>query len=82
VLISWYIILCNGDVAVTQTDEKLTNNQNLADEDRLDIARRIYHVMCVQCQDRLITLFDARGRMLARSDRPCVPVAEASESLH
>jgi hypothetical protein len=60
----------------------MTPNPKLVDEDRLDIARRIYHVMCVQYQDRLITLVDARGRMLARSDRPCVPPAEASVSLN
>jgi hypothetical protein len=60
--------------------EKLTTNQDLADEDRLDIARRIYQLMCVQYQDRLITLVDARGRMLARSDMPRVPPAEASVS--
>jgi len=57
----------------------LTTNQNLADEDRLDIARRIYDAMWVQYQDRLITLVDSRGRMLARSDRPSVPQAKASK---
>jgi len=46
---------------------------------RLDIARRVYDAMCVQYQDRLITLADSRGRMLARSDKPCVPPAEATK---
>jgi hypothetical protein len=72
--------VCSGDVAVSakQSDEKMTTNQNLADENRLEVARRIYHLMCTQYPDRLITLVDPRGCMLARSDGPCVPLAEAS----
>jgi hypothetical protein len=50
---------------VKQLDEKLTTNLNLDDEDRLDIARRIYSAMCVQYPDRLMTLVDSRGIMLA-----------------
>jgi hypothetical protein len=54
-------------------------NRKLADEDRLDIARRIYHAMCLQYPDRLIELADQEGFALARSDR--CPSAKAVLAL-
>jgi hypothetical protein len=40
--------------------------QELTDEDRINVARRIYDAMCMQHPDRLITLYDPQGRILAR----------------
>jgi hypothetical protein len=57
----------------------LTTDQTQANEDQLDIARRIYREMCVQYPNRLIILVDPRGCMLARNDRLCEPLAEASK---
>ena len=41
--------------------------QELTDEDQINVARRSYDAMCVQHPDRLITLCDPQGRILARS---------------
>jgi hypothetical protein len=55
-------------------DNKLTMDPDLVDDNRLGVARRLYHAMCIQYPDRLITLVDPHGCMLARSD----PLAEPS----
>ena len=47
------------------------------DDKRLDIARRLYKVLVAQNPDRLITLCDGSGRVLARSERP--PDEDAAE---
>jgi hypothetical protein len=39
------------------------------DQKRLDIARRLYQALVAQNPDRLITLCDASGRVLAQSER-------------
>jgi len=39
------------------------------DQKRLDIARRLYKALVAQDPDRLITLCDGSGRVLARSER-------------
>jgi hypothetical protein len=39
-----------------------------ADHKRLDIARRLYEALVAQYPDRLITLCDGGGRVLARSE--------------
>jgi hypothetical protein len=54
-------------------------NPKLADEDRRDIARRIYHAMCLRYPDRLVALADQEGFILARSDR--CPSAQAVSVL-
>lgn len=41
----------------------------LAREEKLDVARRIYRWACAQYPGRLVMLCD-RARVLARSDRP------------
>jgi hypothetical protein len=52
--------------------------QELARDGRLDVARRLYHALCAQYPDRFITLFDADGACVsARSDRPDAPAVEA-----
>lgn len=53
----------------------LTTNQDLPNEDRLDIARRIYRLMCLQYPDRHLILADSRGAIVARSDDPSMPLA-------
>jgi hypothetical protein len=60
------------------TDRKLTMDQDLADENRLDVARRLYHAMCIQYPDRLIILVDPHGCLLACSDWPYEPSAQPS----
>jgi hypothetical protein len=37
---------------------------------RLAVARRLYRAICAQYPDRLITLCDGDGRLLATSRRP------------
>ena len=37
----------------------------VADENRLDVARRLYHAMCIQYPDRQIILVDSHGCLLA-----------------
>jgi hypothetical protein len=39
----------------------------LAHDDRIDVAHRLYQALCAQYSDRFITLFDPRGRLVARS---------------
>ena len=52
--------------------------QKLVCDDRLDVARRLYHALCAQYPDRFIALFDSDGVCVsARSDQPDVPVVEA-----
>ena len=49
--------------------------QKLVCDDRLDVARRLYHALCGQYPDRFITLFDADGACVAaHSGRPEAPV--------
>jgi hypothetical protein len=36
--------------------------------ERLDVARTVYHALAVQDADRVITLCDIRGRLIARHD--------------
>ena len=40
-----------------------------ADHKRLDVARTLYKALVAQDPDRLITLCDGRGQVLARSER-------------
>jgi hypothetical protein len=47
------------------------------DQKRLDIARRLYKALVAQNPDRLITLCDASGRVLAQSERR--PKEDAAE---
>jgi hypothetical protein len=47
------------------------------DQKRLDIARRLYQALVAQNPDRLITLCDASGRVLAQSERR--PKEDAAE---
>ena len=52
--------------------------QELVRDDRLDVARRLYHALCAQYPDWFITLFDSDGACVsARSGRPDAPVVEA-----
>ena len=51
-------------------------DQDLADENRLDVARRLYHAMCIQYPDRQIILVDLHGCLLASSDWPYEPLAQ------
>jgi hypothetical protein len=46
--------------------------QHLAEENRLDIARRLYNAMRIQHPGRIITLVDPYSRVLACSDRRVV----------
>ena len=36
--------------------------------ERLDVARAVYHALAAQDADRVITLCDIRGRLIARHD--------------
>jgi len=36
--------------------------------ERLDVARTVYHALAAQDADRVITLCDIRGRLIARHD--------------
>jgi hypothetical protein len=77
-----YNALQRGVVVVAPSNwrRKVTTDENLAEKHRLEIARHIYDAMCsIQYADRLITLVDSHGRQIARSDRPCVPPAEANK---
>jgi hypothetical protein len=51
-------------------------DQRVDDENRLDVARRLYQAMCVQHPDRFIILVDPHGRLLARSDCRYAPLVE------
>ncbi len=52
--------------------------QELARDDRLDVAHRLYHALCAQYPDRFITLFDQDGACVsAHSARPDAPTIEA-----
>ena len=42
--------------------------RDLTHDERVDVAYRVFRAMCAQYPDRLITLVDAQGRTLARSD--------------
>ena len=56
-------------------DHKLTMDPDLADDNRLGVARRLYQAMCIQYPDRLIILVDPHGCTLARSDILAEPSA-------
>lgn len=43
--------------------------QALTRDDPIDVARRLYRALRIRYPDRLITLCDSRGLLLARSDR-------------
>ncbi len=45
------------------------------DDDRLEIARRIYNALCGEYPDQFIVLCDPQGRVLARHDGPTVSTA-------
>ena len=52
-------------------------------EDRLNLACTLYKSLVAQYPDRLITLCDDRGRVLARSDRPhTMPPEDAAAPGH
>ena len=42
--------------------------RDLTHDEQIDAAYRIFRAMCAQYPDRLLTLVDAHGRTLARSD--------------
>ena len=46
----------------------LMMERDVTQDQRIDIAYRIFRAMCGQYPDRLLTLVDAHGRTLARSD--------------
>jgi hypothetical protein len=48
---------------------------DLADDNRLGVARRLYQAMRIQYPDRLIILVDPHGCTLARSDILAEPSA-------
>ena len=51
--------------------------QKLVCDDRLDVARRLYHALCAQYPGRFIWLFDGDGACVsARSGRPEAPAVE------
>ena len=47
--------------------EKGESTEDEVSDKRLDIARRLHRAMCAQYPDRLITLCDGDGRVLATS---------------
>jgi hypothetical protein len=52
-------------------------------EDRLTVALRLYKSLVAQYPERLITLCDDRGRVVARSDRPeSMPPKDAVALAH
>jgi hypothetical protein len=58
--------------------EMSTDTSNIdVDYKRLNIARRLYKALVAQNPDRLITLCDASGRVLAQSERR--PKEDAAE---
>jgi hypothetical protein len=58
------------DSLASEGTVKVGRERELARDDSLDLARRLYHAMCVRYPHRFITLFDPHARMVARSDRP------------
>jgi hypothetical protein len=48
-------------------DETCESTEHELSDRRLDIARRLHRAMCAQYPDRLITLCDGDGRVLATS---------------
>ena len=50
------------------------HEQKLVCDDRLDVARRLYHALCAQYPDRFITLFDATvhvSQLIASAGSAC-----------
>ena len=56
-----------GGATMTASD---TNNSAAEQKraERLDVARTVYHALAAQDADRVITLCDIRGRLIARHD--------------
>ncbi len=48
----------------------LPMERDLTLDERMKVAYRIFRAMCAQFPDRLITLLDPQGRIVARSDWP------------
>ena len=51
--------------------------RDLTHDERMDVAYRVFRAMRAQYPDRLITLVDAQGRTLARSDWTRLPHIDA-----
>jgi len=46
----------------------VTTERDLKQDERIDAAYRIFRAMCAEYPDRVLTLVDAHGNTLARSD--------------
>ena len=72
------IVVTNGWVLRGRTSGRRGRNMTASDTpnsaaeqkraERLDVARRVYHALAAQDADRVITLCDIRGRLIARHD--------------
>jgi hypothetical protein len=56
-----------GAVNMTASDTPNSATEQKRAE-RLDVARTVYHALAVQDADRVITICDIRGRLIARHD--------------
>jgi len=80
-------LVTNGWVLRGRTSERRGRNMTASDTpnsaaeqkraERLDVARTVYHALAAQDADRVITLCDIRGRLIARYDPR--PEQDASE---
>ena len=71
-------LVTNGWVLRGRTSERRGRNMTASDTpnsaaeqkraERLDVARTVYHALAAQDADRVITLCDIRGRLIARHD--------------
>jgi hypothetical protein len=72
---------CSGINGVAGRNMTASDTPKSATEQRhaeqLDVARTVYHALGVQDVDRVITLCDIRGRLIARHDLR--PEQDASE---
>jgi hypothetical protein len=46
----------------------VTTERDIKQDERIDAAYRIFRAMCAEYPDRMLTLVDADGNTLARSD--------------
>ena len=71
-------LVTNGWVLRGRTSERRGREMTVSDTpnsaaeqkraERLDVARTVYHALTAQDADRVITLCDIRGRLIARHD--------------
>ena len=54
-----------GDMTASHTPNSAAERKRA---ERLDVARTVYHALAAQDADRVITLCDERGRLMARHD--------------